>query len=162
MAYRGLLYLPNVMRNVFILAFLSFVAVSCNSHKNVAGTIVEKTTKSLTDDYKDSWIYFDLHEPTELKIISHQLAGVGCGNIATASVTLGVTKANDTIRVFELCNTEKDFPVNENVIVEPAKRPSFNVMHPRMYIQYENGNLLLHPFDIKVLKTTYGTIERKK
>ncbi|AXG73794.1 hypothetical protein DVK85_05905 [Flavobacterium arcticum] len=141
---------------------LFFIAVSCNSYQNVSSNESNKTTEPIADDYESNWVYFDLQESTELKIISHQLAGVGCGTIATASVTIGVTKKNDTIRVFELCNTKKDFPVNGNVIIEPATRPSFTVMYPKIYIQDENGSLLTHPVNKQVLKTTYGIIERKK
>ncbi len=115
-----------------------------------------------TSNYKDNWIYFELPKPTELKVISHQLAGIDCGTIATASVTIGVTNLNDTIRVFELCNVRKNFSIAESVIVTPAKRPSFNVIHPNMFIQTKEGELITHPYDLRVLKTTYGTIERKK
>ncbi|WP_294733869.1 hypothetical protein [uncultured Flavobacterium sp.] len=150
-----------VMKYILVIIFLSLITVSCNSHTNLPSTLKKGTSESHINDYESNWVYFDLDKPTKIRVISHQLAGVDCGNIVTASVTIGVTNSNDTIRVFELCNTQKNFSITESVMVTPAKRPSFNIIHPNMFIQTKEGELLPHPYDIQVLLTTYGTIERK-
>lgn len=109
----------------------------------------------------DKWDYFDLSDSVYLKVISHNLASVDCGTLATASLTIGTIENGDTIRVLELCNTKKDFRPNEIVKVIPANKPEFHVTHPRVFIQSIQGQLKPDPFDIDVLKTTYGRLERK-
>lgn len=109
----------------------------------------------------DKWQYFDLADTINLKIISHYLASSPCGTRATASMTIGTIENGDTIRVLELCNIKKNFNPNEIVKVIPARRPDFQVMHTRVFTQTTQGQLKPDDFDINILKTTYGKIERK-
>lgn len=121
----------------------------------------EAITKQNIKDYEDRWIYFDLQKPIEVNVIDHASPKVHCGYIAFASVTIGYTEAQDTLRIFDLCNLE-DFFKGEKIIVTPAKRPGFNVIYPTFHLEDKDGKLLSHPYNTNVLKTTYGSIERKQ
>jgi len=145
---------------------ISTVPDSNLTKRKFKSSIVGKDTFKLeldsANDFMNKWVYFDLDKPTKLKVISHMTAGVDCGTIATASITIGTTENGDTIRVFELCNTKKIFVDNDMVVVTPAKKPDFGVIHPRAFVQSTQGQLLPFPFDLSVLKTTYGIIEKEK
>lgn len=114
------------------------------------------------DDFESKWIYFDLQETIKIKIIHHITASVDCGTLATASITIGTTQSGDTIRVLELCNTKKDFKKDDIVIVIPAKKPNFQVIHTRVFVQGTQGQLKPDPYDTQVLKTTYGTLQNNR
>jgi hypothetical protein len=138
-----------------------------NSTKRIIKSSIEgKDTFKLeldsANDFMNKWVYFDLDKPTKLKVITHMVAFVACGYIATASITIGTTERQDTIRVFELCNTEKVFVENDIVIVKPAEKPVFGVHFPRANVQNFLGQILPQNFDFSVLKSTYGIIEKEK
>ena len=121
--------------------------------------IIKMSFDSL-NGFTDNWEYFDLDDTIKLKVISHYLATVDCGILATASLTIGTSESGEAIRVLELCNTKKDFTPNEIIKVIPAKKPPFQVMHTRVFIQGTQGHITPDNFDISTLKTTYGTLER--
>jgi hypothetical protein len=113
------------------------------------------------DDFMGKWIYFDLKDTLKLKVIHHVMASVDCGTFETASITIGTTQTGDTIRVLELCNTKKNFSKDDIIIVVPAQRPEFQTTHTRVFIQSTQGVLRPGPYDIEVLNTTYGRIEKE-
>lgn len=149
------------MKNIVLFFFIMSAIISCDSNRNVSETVTGQNTKQMTKDYEDRWIYFDLPEPIEITVIDHASLKVHCGTVAVASVTIGYTEAKDTLRIFDLCNL-KDFAKGEKIIITPAKRPGFNVAYPTFHREDKDGKLLPHPNNVDVLKTTYGSIERKQ
>ncbi len=113
-------------------------------------------------DFMSKWIYFDLKETIKLKVIHHIKASIECGKIETASITIGTTLSGDTIRIIELCNTKKDFNKDDIVVVIPSTRPEFQIEHPRIFVQGTQGVLRPGPYDLEVLRTTYGTIQNNR
>lgn len=145
------------MKKIVLLAFIMSAIISCDSTQSMPKAITEQYIK----DYENKWVYFDLPEPIEITVIDHASLKVHCGIVAFASVTIGYTEAQDTLRVFDLCNL-KDFAKGEKIIITPAKRPGFNVVYPTFHREDKDGKLLPHPYNVDVLKTTYGSIERKQ
>ena len=113
-------------------------------------------------DFMNKWVYFNLTDNIELKVIHHIPATMKCeGAILTYSITIGTINSGDTIRILELCNRTKDFNEDEIVYVMPTKIPSENYTNPRVFVQGYQGQLKPQQFDTMVLKTTYGIIYRK-
>ena len=118
--------------------------------------IVKKLLRTdATSDYADKWVYFKLNDTIEIKIIEHHVAPVWCHeSLITASETIGNT-GTDTIRVIELCNTNKVFIKGEIVKVIPMDSPNSQVTLP-LYIGKDPTF-----YEFRVLKTTYGQIIAK-
>jgi hypothetical protein len=106
--------------------------------------------KILTPNYKcrDNWQYFSLHDTLTGQVIFHAKAIVLCGVLATASLTI-IKTGSDTIRVLELCNSNKDFKKSRFVKVKPEERPSFGVILP-----VDNKY-----YDCNIRKTCYGKVQ---
>ena len=127
--------------------------VSCKTVKN-------SETLKFDFSYQKKWEYITLKDTIKIKVIEHIPAEVLCGYIATASITIGKTDENDTIRIINLCNMnilEKDKMV-EFVI---SKKPNFVVSLPlskNISKDRVSNKLEFQPsfFDRNILKTTYG------
>ncbi|MEO9257985.1 MAG: hypothetical protein ABI207_06360 [Crocinitomicaceae bacterium] len=119
----------------------------------------EKALVDTLSDYQAKWTYFKLADTIEVTIIEHFVAGVGCGSRASASLTIAKT-ATDTIRVLELCNTDKKFDIGQMVKVAPSDKPNFFVSIPLSVLTDTKGRIIMIPgkYELSVTKTTYGTI----
>jgi hypothetical protein len=99
-----------------------------------------------------------LPDTIEAVIISHLSAPTSCGTFAAASLTILLTHNADTIRVIDLCNRD-EYEEGVTVRIVPKDLPPFDVITP--FTLTENpltGKGEPSWFDIKVLKTTWGTI----
>ena len=71
------------------------------------------------------WIYRNLPNELNGRVLFHQTAGFHCGTMSTASITIVEIDNRDTIRVLEFCNVKKEFPVGSRVIINPQNgKPS--------------------------------------
>jgi hypothetical protein len=110
---------------------------SCLSQTNYTDTLKISTCA-------DKWQYFELKKPLTGQVVKYTKSG-SCGTLAFASIAIIKLPNNDTVRVLELCNDEKEFQYNQSVIVSPGKRPAFGVSFP-----------LLVTDQCIILKTCYG------
>ncbi len=101
-----------------------------------------------TSNCADKWKYSSLNKPILGQVVAHVKSGP-CGNIAFASVTI-IRLGNDTIRVLELCDNEKDFNYNQSVVVAKSKKPNFGVALP-----------VVVGYDCRDFKTYYGIVTQK-
>lgn len=145
------------------LTFLTFF----DSHSQVTwtDTLHSNYFKNQFDPSKDfmsSWIYFNLTDTIELKIIHHIPATMDCNDdIKTFSITIGTIQSGDTIRVLELCNRAKNFNFGYKVYIIPDDQPKEYYTHPGVFVQGYQGQLRPSYYDTKILKTTYGVLKVK-
>lgn len=144
------------MRLRISIFFSLLLLLGCKHSKKVSGVQFNPKT-----GYETTWKFFDLKDTVEMKVLAHYKAQVACGNVASASETIGLLKDNKKIRVLEMCNTTKDFPVGTVVNVIPAKNGGFHVMTPTFYKEEPNRQAKIMSNDSTVFKTTFGVIERK-
>ncbi len=108
------------------------------------------------------WSYFQLKDTLLMKVLYHELAITECGRIMNWSLTIGVIEKGDTIRVLESCNTDKSFQRNEVVRVFPVRKSILPFSHIGDWSHYyADGVTRLTGFDVSVVRTTEGRIERK-
>lgn len=144
------------MKYIIILAFL-FLYIVINSCK---AKLIEEN-QIITYKSDANWQYFNLEKAIDVKIINHLQSLTLCGNTAFASVTIVETKEGEKIRILDLCNTS-NYEENEIVKVLPAVKPQFNVLFPnRTYKNPETNQIEPFELDLKVLKTTYGSLPEK-
>lgn len=139
---------------IILFTFLTFGIYCCN-------TIPKEESQILSYGEEKDWQYFELEKAIEVKIIDHSPSPALCGNLAFASVTIVETKEGERIRILDVCNTSA-YRENEIVKVLPAKKPDFNVIFSKKTFgipkRYQNKSLQI---DLKVVKTTYGSLPRK-
>ena len=129
------------MTRHFLILILCLSATFCFGQKN------SKKFEDLKNKCQGSWQYFTLEETTIGQVLFHEKAYFLCGVIATASLTIIKTSLGDTIRVLELCNTNKEFKKTNFVKVTPNHNPDFGVSIPKD-----------KTFGCLVKKTCYGTV----
>ena len=109
------------------------------------------------NNFMNKWIYFNLFETIELKVIHHTPVTIDCGGgIETFSITIGTIQSGDTIRVLETCNKSKDFKSDDVLSVVPIDKPKGDYVHPGVFVQGYPGPLRPQLFDTLILKTTFG------
>jgi hypothetical protein len=149
-----------------IIIGLTFLT-SFDSHSQFIGTDTLhinyiKNQFDTSKDFMNSWIYFNLNDTIELKIIHHISATMDCNrDIKTFSITIGTIQSGDTIRVLELCNRRKGFNLGEKVFLIPSFNPEEYYTHPGVFVQGYQGQLRPSYYDTKILKTTYGILKRQ-
>ena len=154
----------RILANIIIV--LTFLT-SFECHSQIAGndTLNSKYFNTQFDSSKDfmsRWIYFNLPDTIDLKIIHHMPATMDCsGEIKTFSITIGTIQSHDTIRVLELCNSTNNFILGDVVSLIPAKKPDDIYTHPGVFVQGYAGQLKPDYYDAKILRTTFGVLKRK-
>ncbi len=103
----------------------------------------------------DYFVYTEITHPFYMRIIEYE-ASISCGGgRAYASVCIGKTKNNDTIRVLSLCNTDTTFSTGQMILVDPQKRPKFPVLTP-LTLSDSSGFMILQRNNYK---TIYGSMK---
>ena len=143
----------KIFLKVLFLFILFFLVYNCRT--------VNKNATTFDFSYRDKWQIITFDDTIKLKVIEHQNAGVHCGTLATASITIGTFK-NDTIRVLNLCNLE-NYSKNEIVKFIPANKPDFSVVLPySTTYNPENKKIIPGFYEKNILKTTYGYAVRNQ
>lgn len=75
---------------------------------------------------QEDWQYPVSRDDIKGRVVFHKTTDVLCGLVPTASVTLVRTTENDTIRVLELCNLDKQFTNGELVVIHPSIESKMN------------------------------------
>jgi len=122
-------------------SYLYFVTVcilfGCGSSHQLT-----KAQKQLFNCKRD-WQYSILNDTLSGQLIIQQDIGHLCGNMAFGSNTIIKTRAGDTVRIIELCNSNK-FQTGSLVKIIPDNKPSFDVIVISAF------------FDCMIKKTYYG------
>lgn len=101
------------------------------------------------NDCQKRWRILKLKGQIIGEVLFHAPSTIGCGVLATGSVTLVQRNDGNIYRVIEYCNDDKDFPIGSSVKV---KLESY-------------ANIPIIPKDPKhcdLLETLFGSIEIKK
>jgi hypothetical protein len=114
-------------------------------------SVFGQTHEELNNGLKcqQKWEYRNLNSNISGIILFHQKAGGSCGIFSTASVSIIKSEKGDTLRVLEMCNTDKDFSVGSHISVKSETKPSFRVD--------------IVPYDPKaciILETYFGTLTK--
>lgn len=114
--------------------------------------------KLINNSYQCRWTFFQLTDTITGTIIRHEKQEVGCGIIATASLTI-IKTDTDTIRVIGLCNQDS-YESGQKIKIIPQNEPSFQVWIPSYYdVVDKNTNKYFtrsNDFDEVILRTTWG------
>jgi hypothetical protein len=131
------------------LVLLLMFAIFCNECFAQDTEPTKMDSVSNHNKSQNSWKYFKLKTTIRGVVLEQHPTTVLCGYFATASNSIILTANNDTIRVLELCNTNKSFSKLDKVEIIPTTTPSFFVS-------------FIPPtkFDEKVKRTSYGTITK--
>jgi hypothetical protein len=161
-------------KKIFILSSLAFISLFAIGQTD-CDTI--KYPKLLWNSFQCKWQFFILTDTIQGIIIKHEQQTIGCGTIATASLTIIKTE-NDTIRVLDLCNL-MEYKTGQKVKIVPDTAPNFQVHIPSYTLitgypvkkrskkekeeqkkKTEAESKIWHSneFDESVLKTTWGEI----
>lgn len=134
------------MKNLFFI-FLALTYYSCTTQLSKGNSrLINILDHTKIIEIKDSF---------EMTIIKHSSPSAGCGTRAFASNTLG-TWNNDTIRVFDLCNTDTTLSNGQRILVVPMEPPSYQVSISGIYYSLQNNDSL------KYYDATWGEIKRLK
>lgn len=128
-------------------AILIFLITGCASNKRVSNYSMHHVGTKCQQE----WKYYLQKNTIEGKIIANQKATAGCGYFITASTSVVITAKKDTLRIIELCNTEKGFSNGQSVIITPLKQHEFFA-----------EILEQTPLDCNDFKTFYGIIDSIK
>ena len=145
------------MKIIRLLIYLFFSSVIFNCKSTIETTEKKENLKS----NELNWEYFELKKPIEGKIIYHLKSGGLCGIAAFASVSIVETQNEGIFRVLDLCNN-LEISENELVKITPSKKPEYHVILPsRTFVSQEFNKTENIEFENKILKTTYGNIEKE-
>lgn len=145
------------MKIIRLLIYLFFSSVIFNCKSTIETTEKKENLKS----NELNWEYFELKKPIEGKIIYHLKSGSLCGIAAFASVSIVETQNEGIFRVLDLCNN-LEISENELVKITPSKKPEYHVILPsRTFVIQEFNKTENIEFENKILKTTYGNIEKE-
>jgi hypothetical protein len=111
-------------------------------------------------DCQTNWAFYKLTDTLEMKVIQHNVATAGCGTIAFAALTIGKVGL-DTVRILELCNTNKIFIKDQIVKVIPAEKPTFQVSLPISLYINASGELQCDKYSLTIFRTAYGQLVEK-
>jgi hypothetical protein len=147
-----------------ILIFVVIVLTSCNAIKSTESKS-EKTDSmnSFTkDDYNKTiknWEFITIENSCEVEIIDYYPADMRCGRAIVNALAIVKIK-NDTVRIIDQCPGEQNYLIGDLLILNPdLEFPENN----NLGITYIDGNpnpiIFKHP---KVIKTTFGYLERKR
>ena len=125
------------MKYKIVIAFVVLLTFFCKT------AIAQKRLSNY--ECRISWQYFDIEHSVTGMVISHEKPRSNCGYLISASITIVKIYFGDTIRVLELCNTEKTFLKGDIIKIEPAKKPEFDIDLPNQ-------------FYCSIKKTTFGII----
>ncbi len=155
--------LALILPTFLLTTFSVFGQVDCDT---------TKYPKLLSNSYQCKWNFFQLNDTIEGVIIKHEKQMIGCGFLATASLTI-IETGSDTIRILDLCNL-KDYSVGQKVKILPESEPKFQTLIPCYFYtvriklykgdkgkkvkQDEKAVWHSNDFDERILKTTWGQI----
>lgn len=134
--------------------------MACYSKKkSIQSTASENKSPLAENSCVKNWDYFDMKDTTTGLVVFHAKAIALCGHFAFASLTLLKLQDGDTIRVLELCNTTKDFKLNDIAQLIPQNKPAFGVTLPLISERGVNNKVYqINQQDCSILKTCYGSI----
>jgi len=142
------------LKKIILLIFISILS-SCKT-----------STSHLINDnrnfssYDSSWIFFNLENKIEVKVVDHIKNDAHCGIVAVASVTFVIDEREEIFRVLNLCNLT-DYKKDELIRLNPTDKPDFNVSLPyRVFLNPQTNKRERFELDKNTLKTTYAHIEK--
>lgn len=143
------------MKKIFFVVIILFNV--CVFSQDTTKTMKRSDLKLNDFSYKNNWNYFILTDTIEATILEYLPAGVSCGVIASASLTIVKTDYGDTLRIITLCNTSEEFKIGQIVMVIPISKPNFNVVTPiSLNLNPTSNEFEPSMFDLTVFKTTWG------
>ncbi len=107
-----------------------------------------------THDFQDVWVYIELQDTIQVKVVKHYDSIGLCGSMAFASMTIVETDKNQQIRLLDLCGTNLKIKKDQRISIKPAQTPSFSVSLP---ISLESDKNYGYQDDL-VINTTWCTI----
>lgn len=111
-----------------------------------------RNNKPVSDDKfyqnRSKWVYFNLENTTNCKVIDYSPAPYACGKTTSASISIVMLSTNDTIRIISLCNTD-NINNGEKVNFTPTPQPLITPFMP------------VNKHDTTVIKTTYCLIKNE-
>lgn len=110
--------------------------------------------------YDPSWLFFNLENKIEVKVIDHIKTEVHCGTVAVASVSLVIDEKGEIFRVLDLCNLS-DYRKDEFIILTPDIKSDFYVnVSYKVIINPKTNKKERFYLDKSIVKTTYAHIEK--
>ncbi|RTY85909.1 hypothetical protein [Flavobacterium sp. GT3R68] len=106
------------------------------------------------------WKIIKLRDTINAKIIFHIPAQRDCDENLVASMTIVKTQKGDTIRILDLCNSNK-FQIDQNIKIAPAQKQSFIKVSVPFSFDENLETKMSEPnlkYDLKVLKTAWGKL----
>jgi hypothetical protein len=132
------------MKYLFVLLFIAGLFSPCYSQKDSMEINTLQIPNLPAADYEIPG------DSIEIIVIQHFPALFYCGCFATASITIGKTNQNDTLRVLVLCGMDS-IPAGTHLFVLAARKPPFWVIFPA-----QGG------YEQKQYNTAWGGFEYRK
>lgn len=137
--------------------FLIFISILSSCKTSTNHLINDNRNFS---SYDSSWIFFNLENTIDVKVIDHLKNQVHCGTVAVASVSLVIDEKGEIFRVLDLCNLS-DYKKDELIRLNPTDKPDFNVSLPyRVFLNPQTNKRERFELDKNTLNTTYAHIEK--